>query len=125
MRLRLAILMLISTALFAGQLPAAGPALARRNAVRDQAAEPTVAASQDLLAPDDDTSQEQGPSQQVPAEPTPVHGEELESKDFATDFVLACAERADIRIAFIELHSHSELVQTSELTLHGLHRLQI
>jgi hypothetical protein len=122
---RLAILTLISTALLGGQFSAASSALAQQSSVQDQPAGRIVRTTQDLLAPDDDVPHEQAPSQQLPAESAPLHGEEIESKDFATDFVLACAQRADRQVGLAELHSHSELVSTSELTLHGLHRLQI
>jgi hypothetical protein len=121
---RLAILTLITTALLGGQLPAAAPAAGRQDGLSAQTVERTVAAGQDLLAPDDDSPQEQAPAPQVP-EPKLAHGEEIESKDFASDFLLVCTARAAVGGALAEVHTHSELVQTSELTLHGLHRLQI
>jgi hypothetical protein len=121
---RLAILTLVSTALLGGQFSAASSA-GQHSGLRDQATMRVVRGNQDLLAPDDEAPHEHVPAQQAPAEPAPLHGEEIESKDFATDFVLACAERLDRHIGLVEAHSHSELVSTSELTLHGLHRLQI
>jgi hypothetical protein len=127
---RLAILTLISTALLGGQFATAALASSlaklRQDGTRAQTtgSRPVIAAP-DLLAPDDESPHEQAPAPQLPADPASVHGEEIQSKDFATDFLFAQADRADVRGAFVEMHSHSELVRTSELTLYGLHRLQI